>query len=150
MSAQSNPARSKIETLRKQTRSVCVAISGSFHRHFSAIADARTRFEGLGVTVLSPTGRKVLNPTAEFPLLAGDDSGDPEILERRHLDAIVAATALYVVNPNSYLGNSVAFEIGWAAALGKPIFTQVRLRELGLRFVVTALASPEETVGLLL
>ena len=136
--------------VREQTRSTRVAISGSFHRHFSAIADARTRFENLGVTVLSPTGRTVLNPAAEFPLLSEDAAQSPEVLEKRHLDAIAAATALYVVNPNSYLGNSAAFEIGWAAALRKPIFTQSPLRESGIRFVVNASVSPEETVNLLL
>ena len=151
MSAQTRrPDKSQIEAVRKPTSPLRVAISGSFHRHFAAITDARKRFENLGVTVLSPTGWTVLNPGAEFPLLAGDDSRDPEVLEKRHLDAIAIAMALYVVNPNSYLGTSAAFEIGWAAALRKPIFTQVPLRESGIRFVVNASGSPEEAVDLLL
>lgn len=145
MSAPSaNPAKSE------QTRPLRIAISGSFHRHFSAIADARRQFENRGIIVISPTGRTVVNPDLEFPILTGDDSQDPAVLEKRHLDAITAANALYVVNPNSYLGNSVAFEIGWAAALRKPIFTQVPLRESGIRFLVNASASPDETVELLL
>ena len=129
---------------------VVVAISGSFHRHFSAIVDAKTRFESMGVTVLSPTGRTLLDPVSEFPLLAEDDSDSPAILQKRHLDAITTATALYVVNPDGYLGRSVAFEMGWAAARSKSIYTQAPLREPGLRFVVAASVMPEEAVKLLL
>jgi len=127
-----------------------IVISGSFHRHFSAIADARTRFEKMGVSVLSPKGRTLLNPVAEFPLLAEDDSSEPRVLETRYLDAISEAAALYVVNPNQYLGTSVAFEMGWAAARSKPIYTQAPLRELGPQFVVQASATPEEVANLLL
>lgn len=127
-----------------------IAISGSFHRHFSAIIDAKTRFESMGITVLSPTGRTLLDPEAEFPLLAEDDSNNPAVLQKRHLDAITAATALYVVNPNGYLGKSVAFEMGWAAAQSKPIYSQTPLREPGFRFVIVASLMPEEAARRLL
>jgi hypothetical protein len=127
-----------------------IAISGSFHRHFSAILDTKARFENLGVTVLSPAGRTLLDPATEFPLLAEDDSDNPAVLQKRHLDAITAADALYVVNPESYLGKSVAFEMGWAAAHSKPIYSQNPLREPGLQSFVAASVVAEEAARLLL
>jgi len=53
-----------------------------------------------------------------------------------HLKRIVVSDAMYVVNPTGYIGKGVSFEIGYAHALGKPIFSQKDVSEVFLRSAI--------------
>ena len=79
-------------------------------------------FDQLGIEVLSPAKSEIANPGEEFVILKSDDIKSVKDLEQRHLDAIPKADFLYVCDPGGYIGRSVSMEIGYAHALGRPIY----------------------------
>lgn len=101
-----------------------ITISGSFRKHLKAVVQTIAEFEKLGILVLSPKFIKPKNPGAEFVLFEGEDTESPRKLEDRHLEAIRQSDALYVVDPDGYVGNSAVMEIGFALALGKSVFAK--------------------------
>ena len=121
-----------------------VVISGSFRRYFDGISETVGTFESLGIDVLSPKASKVINPGEEFAVLETDDTSDPRTLEQRHLDAITAADALYLYNPEGYIGDSSKMELGWAIALGKPVFCKELVADSTLKFFCGTVATPEQ------
>jgi len=121
-----------------------IVISGSFRRYFDGIGETVKAFEALGIEVLSPKASKVINPGEEFAVLETDDTSDPRTLEQRHLDAITAADALYLYNPDGYIGDSSKMELGWAIALGKPVFCKELVADSTLKFFCGTVATPEE------
>jgi len=126
-------------------RKLSVVISGSFRRYFDGISETVKTFESLGINVLSPKASKVVNPGEEFAVLETDDTSDPQTLEQRHLDAIIAADALYLHDPEGYIGDSSKMELGWAIALGKPIFCKELVADSTLKFFCGKVATPEQT-----
>ena len=126
------------------TKNPNVVISGSFRRYFDGINETVKAFESLGVDVLSPKASKVINPGEEFAILETDDTSDPQTLEQRHLDAITAADALYLYDPDGYIGDSSKMELGWANALGKPVFCKELVADSTLKFFCGTVATPEQ------
>lgn len=126
------------------TKNLRIVISGSFRRYFDGISEAVRTFESLGIEVLSPKASKVINPGDEFAVLETDDTDDPKTLEQRHLDAIAAADALYLHDPDGYIGDSSKMELGWAIALGKPVFCKEFVADSTLKFFCGTVATPEE------
>ena len=121
-----------------------VVISGSFRRYFDGISETVKAFEALGIDVLSPKASKVINPGEEFAVLETDDTSDPQTLEQRHLDAITTADALYLYDPDGYIGDSSKMELGWAIALGKPVFCKELVADSTLNFFCGTVATPEQ------
>ncbi len=126
------------------TKNLSIVISGSFRRYFDGISETVKAFEALGIDVLSPKASKVINPGEEFAVLETDDTDDPKTLEQRHLDAIAAADALYLYDPDGYIGDSSKMELGWAIALGKPVFCKELVADSTLKFFCGTVATPEE------
>jgi NTP pyrophosphatase (non-canonical NTP hydrolase)/nucleoside 2-deoxyribosyltransferase len=101
---------------------VTATVSGSFRKHFDAIVEKVEELRSSGIEVRSPTSLlRVNGGTDQFVLLEGD-LGSPSEIERRHLAAVSNSAFLYVVNPGGYIGASTAMEIGYAYALGVPVF----------------------------
>lgn len=125
-------------------KNLSIVISGSFRRYFDGISETVKAFEALGIGVPSPKASKVINPGEEFAVLETDDTNDPKTLEQRHLDAITAADALYLYNPDGYIGDSSKMELGWAIALGKPVFCKELVADSTLKFFCGTVATPEE------
>ena len=132
------------------TKKLSVVISGSFRRHFDGISEAVRTFESLGIDVLSPKASKVVNPGDEFAILETDDTSDPRTLEQRHLDAITNADVLYLYDPDGYIGDSSKMELGWAIALGKPVFCKKLVEDSTLKLFCGKVATPEQVNGELL
>ena len=100
----------------------CV-VSGSFRKFYSEIVDFVDELEKCGVEVLSPEKSRPLNPGGEFIVLESDATDDVEIIEKDHLNAISECDFLYLYNPGGYTGKSAVMELGWALAMGKPIYS---------------------------
>jgi NTP pyrophosphatase (non-canonical NTP hydrolase) len=130
-------------------RRPAVVISGSFRKHYQGILDRIAAFEDAGVTVLSPRASRIVNPGEAFAILETDGAETPEALERSHLDAISAADALYVHNPEGYVGLSAALEVGWALSLGKEIFVAEPAADFTLGLFCQRVASPQQIAELL-
>lgn len=127
-----------------------VVISGSFRKYYEGISRTVQEFESLGIRVLSPRASKIINPGEEFAILESDDTSDPQALEQRHLDAIIAADALYLYDPEGYLGDSAKMELGWAIALGKPVFCKELVADSTLKLFCGIAALPEQVKNSLL
>ena len=121
-----------------------IVVSGSFRRFYDQIKETILAFEALGVEVLSPKASEITNPGKEFAILKTDVTQDPRVLEQNHLDAIRRADALYLCNPEGYLGASSIMEVGWAMALGKRIFCKELATDATLRFFAGDVATPEQ------
>lgn len=125
-------------------KKLSVVVSGSFRRSYAGISETVRTFESLGIDVLSPRASRVVNPGEEFAVLETDDTDDPKTLEQRHLDAITAADALYLYDPEGYIGDSSKMELGWAIALGKPVFCKELVDDSTLKLFCGTVATPEQ------
>lgn len=130
--------------------SLSIVISGSFRKYYSDIRGMITRFETLGVQVLSPKHSEVVNPGDDFVLLETDESTCLERVERAHLSAIRQADALYLYNPDGYIGLSSAMEIGWALAFGKPVYAKEACEDVTLQYFACKAGTPDEVKACLL
>lgn len=121
-----------------------IVISGSFRKHYSEIKDVIRRFDSLDVEVLSPRHSNIVDPEEDFVLLETDKIASPEALERAHLNEISNADALYLYNPEGYIGPSSAMELGWALSLGKPIFAKETCNDTTLKNFVKKIDKIED------
>jgi NTP pyrophosphatase (non-canonical NTP hydrolase) len=121
-----------------------IVVSGSFRKHFEGISRVIKEFENLGIQVLSPKPSKIMNPEHEFVILETDNTDDQKTLEQRHLEAIEKADALYLYNLDGYIGASTTLELGWAIALGKPIYSKEQSKDFTLKFFSGKIATPNE------
>lgn len=101
---------------------IFATVSGSFNKSLADIFNKVAEFESKGVTILSPRIADVKERRNGFIVLEGDEGSAADI-ELSHLGAISHSDFLYVMNPDGYVGRSVALEIGYALARGIPIFS---------------------------
>lgn len=111
----------RVETIHT-SNPLSASVSSSFQKFLPETRRAITELKRVGIKVLSPARTRKINASRDFVLLAGD-KGSPADIERTHLKAISRSDFLYVVNPDGYIGNSVAMEIGFAQCLGIPVFS---------------------------
>ena len=126
------------------TKNINIVISGSFRRYFDGISETVKALEALGIDVLSPKASKVINPGEEFAVLETDNTDDSKTLKQRHLDAIAAADALYLYDPDGYIGDLSKMDLGCAIALGKPVFCKELVADPTLKFFCGTVATPEQ------
>lgn len=119
------------------THKIRVAVSGSFHRHMSAIASAVEELTARGAQVLSPADPRVVDQHDEFLFVASDRLRSVRLVQDRHLEAIRSADFLWLVSPDGYVGQSASMELGFAAAVGIPIIGLRAPNDLTLRQYVT-------------
>jgi hypothetical protein len=108
-------------------------VSGSFHRHMEAITEAVHELATLFVRVLSPADPRIVAQQGEFLFVASDPVRSVRLVQDRHLESIRAANFLWLVCPDGYVGQSASMEVGFAAAVGVPIFATRAPGDLTLR-----------------
>jgi hypothetical protein len=101
---------------------LAATVSGSFHRHMEAITAAVHELASLLVHVLSPADPRIVAQQGEFLFVASDPVRSVRLVQDRHLESIRAANFLWLVCPDGYVGQSASMEVGFAAAVGVPIF----------------------------
>ena len=121
-------------------------VSGSFHRHMDAISRAVYELTSLNVRVLSPADPRVVAQQGEFLFVASDPVMSVRLVQDRHLECIRAASFLWLVCPDGYVGRSASMEIGFAAGAGVPIFSIFPPADLTLRQYVTTSNSIEDAI----
>lgn len=122
------------------------AVSGSFHRHMEEIKSAVRELESLSVRVLSPSDPTIVAAHGEFLFVASDPVRSVRLVQDRHLESIRAADFLWSVCPDGYVGQSASMEIGFAAAVGVPIYGTHAPGDLTLRQYVTIVLSLAEVL----
>jgi nucleoside 2-deoxyribosyltransferase len=123
----------------------CV-VSGSFRKFYPEIVTVIETFEHQGIKVLSPANSRIVNPGADFVILEADQHLDIRAIEREHLAAIARADFVYLYDPDGYVGNNTAFEIGYTWAIGKPIFALEFTGNSGLDCFIQEIGWPHEVV----
>src|SRR5439155_3304904 len=108
-------------------------VSGSFHRHMHAIDRAVAELAELGVRVLSPANPQIVDRIEDFLFVASDRFRSVRLVQDRHLESIRASNFLWLVAPDGYVGQSASMEIGYAVAVGVPIFATLAPSDLTLR-----------------
>jgi hypothetical protein len=121
-------------------------VSGSFHRHMAAIADAVATLGSLGVEVLSPADPRVVDADGDFLFVASDKLRSRKLVEDRHLEAIRHSDFLWVVCPDGYTGASTSGEILAAAVLKKPVFSTESALDITIGDYVEKVGSMGEAI----
>lgn len=137
-------------------------VSGSIKKHKPEIDRTIRQFDDLGVRVLAPETGWIARPVWEvlrlpqggFYPLPSERGMSAGAVEDNFLASLGRADFVYVENPEGYVGNSVALEIGFGLFLGKPIFSRFSI-DVSLdqdpiwasRIARVEVASPEEVVA---
>jgi len=135
-----------LPALAPEARSLAVTVSGSFHRHMHAIDAAVQELVALRIRVLSPADPRIVAVQGEFLFVASDPVRSVRLVQDRHLESIRAANFLWLVCPDGYVGQSASMEVGFAAAVGVPIYATHAPDDLTLRQYVTVVTSLKEAL----
>lgn len=109
---------------------ITAVVSGSFKFKLE-IDNTIETLEETGIKVLEPTKGWLIMPTLEIAErlqhgqirpLPTEEKLTTRQIEERFLKAIGRANLFYLMNQEGYLGNSAAFEIGYALGLNKSIY----------------------------
>ena len=100
-------------------RSVCISGSGRFKKEVKAFADGLRK---LGVVVFAPYHHSGQADWEKKGLEAAHQEFIALGLTHDHCLKIRMADVVYVYNKNGYVGPSTTLEMGYALALGKPIY----------------------------
>ncbi len=133
---------------RKARSGTAVVISGSFRKDTAGLVALHERFLDLQCDILSPTNVDIRYEEDGFVYMRGEETQTPESLERRHLDAIEKADLVWLHAPDGYVGLSTSLEIGYATAIGTPVFCQVALQDPVLRTMVRTVVRPDDLIPL--
>ena len=98
-------------------------VSGSFHRHMTAIYEAVGELLDAGVNVISPSDPRIVGEEGDFLYVASDRYRSVRLVQDRHLQSIRASSFVWLVTPDGYVGASAAMELGFANAAGTPVFS---------------------------
>ena len=108
---------------------VKVTISGSFRRDPKGLIEIYDGLRSAGCNILSPPSATPMEYRkigyGDFVFMEGDSPHvyGPLEIERAHIAAIKESNFLWLHAPDGYVGVSAAMEIGYATALGIPIYT---------------------------
>lgn len=126
-----------------------VAIIGSFQKFYDEVNRLISFFNENGVTVTSPYKSKIIATRSQcngsgFVVFAADDASlnDAEI-QMETLQKILKAEAVYVYNPDGYVGRTTCYEIGVLIAMHKPIYFLEEPKDLPIPFSVKQIIIPE-------
>lgn len=125
-----------------------VTVSGSFHRHMTAIYEAVSELRALGANVLSPSDPRVVDHIGEFLFVASDNLRSIKLVQDRHFAAIKSSDFLWVVCPDAYTGASTCLEIGAAYHSGTPVYSATTPSDITVREYVQVVDSLVEAMHL--
>lgn len=97
-----------------------VVLCGSFHRVPERLKRLFRELEATGCRILSPVSLDF--DTAAFARTASESELTDTEIEKFHLRAIRDADFVILHAPDGQVGISASYEMGFAQALGKPVF----------------------------
>jgi NTP pyrophosphatase (non-canonical NTP hydrolase) len=127
-------------------RAAGVVLSGSFRRDPDGLRRTFEELRDIGCRVLSPGNVRIQSEENGFVFMQGEIGQRPEAIEHRHLDAIQAAEFVWLHAPDGYVGLSSALEVGFASAVGVPIFASAVPSDATIRAFVRSVPSPEHAL----
>jgi NTP pyrophosphatase (non-canonical NTP hydrolase) len=142
-------AAHRLPKLVEGPRDAQVVLSGSYRKDIEGLKRTYETFKDLRCQVLSPSNIHITKEVDGFVFMEGEDGQSPDVIETRHLDAIQRSQFMWLHSPSGYVGTSAALEVGFAHALGIPVFCQESPTDLVLQGFVTKVDSPEQVVEML-
>ncbi len=100
-----------------------VVLCGSFHRKPEVLRRLFQELETTGCRILSPITLEFTDSAREFVATSSEADLSNADIERFHLRAIRDADFIMLHAPDGHVGLSASYEMGFASALGKPVFT---------------------------
>ncbi len=97
--------------------------------------------------MLSPRSVAPSRESDGFVFMRGEERAEPAALEDAHLDAIRRARFVWLWAPGGYVGLSAALEIGFAVAVGTPVYAREQPADPALRPFVRVVASADAALG---
>src|SRR3712207_2705652 len=97
-------------------------ICGSYHRDPDGLQRLFRELESTNCRILSPLSVSFVDTTVPVVRSWHEDEFTIDELERFHLRAIREADLVWLHTPDGHIGLSAAYELGFAAALRKPLF----------------------------
>ena len=131
------------------SRSFRVVLSGSYHRRHDLLRRDHEALLECGFDVLSPSSIEFTTEKEGFLFTKQEEGRTPHDIELGHLDAIRRADFLWLHTPEGYVGPSGALEIGFAAAIGVPVFSRDTPSDVTVRGFVAQIGGPSEIPSLL-
>jgi NTP pyrophosphatase (non-canonical NTP hydrolase) len=119
-----------------------VVICGTFRKGYETL---RSDYEALAARyeILSPLSLEFVDPADTFVRLPWEVDAPTAEIEQRHIAAVTEADFVWLHAPEGYTGASTMFELGYARALGLPIFSREPLLESAFQPFVSTVESPE-------
>ena len=124
-----------------------VTVSGSFRRNPPALRAEWQELQATGCRILSPASIDFVHDHDGFVMAEHELGDDPEVIEQRHLAAMVEADFVWLYCPEGYVGLSASMELGFAHALGLRVFARETPSDLTLSKLVTVVSSPVEAAA---
>jgi NTP pyrophosphatase (non-canonical NTP hydrolase) len=123
-----------------------IVLSGTYRKDVENLKRAYEEFKDLGCTILSPTNVSVVSEVNGFVYMKGEETEAPDKIEGRHLAAIQKANFVWLHAPDGYVGPTAALEVGFANAVGVPVFAQQAPKDKVLQSFVRLVDSPSAMV----
>jgi NTP pyrophosphatase (non-canonical NTP hydrolase) len=123
-----------------------IVLSGSYRKGFEALKAVYEEFRDLGCTILSPTNVSIVREDDGFVYMQGEETQTPEGIEDRHLKAIQRANFVWLHAPEGYVGPTAALEVGYANAVGVPVYAQEEPTDAIVRSFVRIVESPSSVL----
>ena len=122
---------------------VDVVLSGSYRKDFVRLKTTYEELRDLGCNVLSPSNVTAVKEVDGFVYMKGEEIQAPDSIEERHLDAIQRSQFMWLHTPEGYVGRSASLEIGFAHAIGVPVFASEAPSDPVLARFVRVVSSPQ-------
>lgn len=118
-----------------------VVLSGTFHRDPDGLRSVHgTLAEQF--QLLAPSGVNWVDGEAPFVRLPSEVDADATSIEAEHLAALRRADFMWLHCPNGYVGFSAAMEVGYANAIGIPVYSDSEPEEESIRGMVSVVPNP--------
>lgn len=130
-------------------RTFSVVLSGSYRREVDRLKQDHKALLEVGFRVLSPPSVDFTVERHGFVFTRQEEGKSPREIERGHLDAISRSDCVWLHAPEGYVGVSGSLEVGFATAIGVPVFGREFPKDITIREFVERVDRPSEIPDLL-
>jgi NTP pyrophosphatase (non-canonical NTP hydrolase) len=124
-----------------------VAVCGSFRRDPATLRLECQELDSEGCLRLSPLDLEFVAIDRGFVLAKHERGQQPHRIEAEHLLAMERADFVWLHSPDGYVGRSAAMELGFAHAVGIPVYAQSPPDEPAFRALVEVVSRPAAAAG---
>ena len=121
-----------------------VSIIGSFQKYYEDVVKLIQLFRQNDLWVASPKESRINGRVDDFVLFESDNPlYTPEEIQMITLDRILSSDAVYVFNPNGYVGRTTCYEIGFCLCKAIPLYFFQKPSDLPMPIHESQIVSPQ-------